>query len=99
MSETFFPLLGGTAVQGRVFTPADERQAVAVLSDSGRRRIVPDDPAPVGKVVRERSTDVVHRHRRAAGDVHGHRTRPAGFLGASLACSTERGAATGLTNA
>lgn len=56
VSETFFPLLGGAAVQGRVFTSGDRYQAVVVLSDAGRRRLFPDDPTPLGRHVRVRST-------------------------------------------
>jgi predicted permease len=56
VSESFFPLLGGHPAQGRGFTERDQDQAIAVLSDSGRRRLFPGDAAPIGQTVRLRAT-------------------------------------------
>ena len=56
-SGDYFRLLGGSPVAGRTFTEAEAPASpVAVLSRSGQRRHFPDDPAPIGKQLRIRST-------------------------------------------
>lgn len=56
VSSNYFPLLGGQAASGRVFSEAEERQPVAVLSDAGWRRLLPGVGDPTGQQVRIRAT-------------------------------------------
>jgi predicted permease len=56
VSGSYFQLLGGSAAAGRAFAAAERREPVAVLSRSGQRRLFRDDPAPLGKKLRVRTT-------------------------------------------
>ncbi len=56
VSSNYFRLLGGSAAAGRTFSQPEQREPVAVLSRSGQRRHFADDPAPVGRKLRVRST-------------------------------------------
>jgi predicted permease len=56
VSANYFRLLGGSAAAGRTFSDAEQREAVAVLSHSGQRRLFANDPAPLGKKLRVRTT-------------------------------------------
>jgi len=56
VSHDFFAALGAKPAEGRVFTEAEEREPVAVLSDSGWKRMFPDGRSPLGRQFRVRST-------------------------------------------
>ncbi len=56
VSDNYFRLLGGSAAIGRTFSEPERREPVVVLSHSGQRRHFADDPAPVGKRLRVRTT-------------------------------------------
>jgi len=56
VSGNYFRLLGGNAAVGRTFAEQERREAVAVLSHSGKTRFFADDPAPIGKKLRIRTT-------------------------------------------
>ncbi|MBL8238078.1 MAG: ABC transporter permease [Bryobacterales bacterium] len=56
VSSNYFSLLGAAPQIGRVITPADEAQPVAVLSDNGWHRLFPAEPNPIGKTVRVKNT-------------------------------------------
>lgn len=56
VSSNYFPLLGGRAMTGRVFSESEEREPFAVLSDYGRKRLFPEHASPIGQKVRVRAT-------------------------------------------
>ncbi len=56
VSSNFFDLLGGKARMGRTIAASEENQNLAVLSDSGWRRLLAADPAALGKSIRIKST-------------------------------------------
>lgn len=55
VSGSYFRLLGGNPALGRTLTGADQREPVAVLSDSGHRRYFPSIN-PVGQRIQVRGT-------------------------------------------
>lgn len=56
VSTAYFPLLGGTAAAGRVFSREDERQPVAVLSHAGAAKLFPAGGEIPGRTMRLHST-------------------------------------------
>lgn len=55
VSGDFFRVLGVPAIEGRVFTHAEDRRGtpqVAVISSSFRKRAFPGGESPIGKTVR-----------------------------------------------
>lgn len=56
ISTNYFPLLGGAASLGRVISASDKDEPVAVLSDSGWRKLMPAETNPLGKTVKIKTT-------------------------------------------
>jgi predicted permease len=56
VSGNYFRLLGARTAAGRAFDETEQREPVAVLSRTGQRRHFAEDPSPIGRKLRIRST-------------------------------------------
>lgn len=56
VSGNYFSLLGAGTILGRVFGEEEEREPLAVLSETGWRKLTGSDPRVVGRTLRVRST-------------------------------------------
>jgi len=52
VSGNYFALLGGAASRGRVIGEADKNEPVAVISETGWRKLMPGEADPLGKTVK-----------------------------------------------